>query len=79
MLQKFDFDSYRTTSNLITLNSALSSTFLNLPNQNSIFKLYTLSKGRYAYWISSSSPYKMLSIADYLTEYEGYSSKSLPI
>ena len=75
MLQKFDFDSYRTTSNVTTLSKILSCTYLNLANQNSVFKIYTMSKGRYAYWISSDSPYKMLSIADYLTEYESYSSK----
>ena len=38
-----------------------------------------MSKGRYAYWISSDSPYKMLSIADYLTEYESYSSKTFTV
>ena len=79
MLQKFDFDSYRTTSNVSTLSKIISSTYLDLPNQNSVFKLYTMSKGRYAYWISSSSPYKMLSIADYLTEYEAYTPKTFAV
>ena len=79
MLQKFDFDAYRTTNSITNLSKILSSTYLSLPNQNSVFKIYTMSKGRYAYWISASSPYKMLSIADYLTEYESYASKSFTV
>ena len=79
MLQKFDFDAYRTINNVTTLSKILSSTYLNLPNQNSVFKLYTMSKGRYNYWISSNCPYKMVSVADYLTEYEAYTSKNFTV
>ena len=52
---------------------------LELQNQNSVFKLYTMAKGNYTYWISSNSKIKTLSIADYLTEYESYGKKSLSI
>jgi len=45
----------------------LSCTYLNLNNNNSVFRIYTISKGKYAYWLASDSKYKLLSIADYLT------------
>lgn len=77
ILQKFDFDSFRATSNVVTLNQDISSKLINLKNQNSVFKLYTMSKGNYNYWISSDSAYKLLSISDYLSEYEGYTKKSI--
>lgn len=79
MLQKFDFESYRTTSNVVTLNKSIASTYIQLKNQNSVFKLYTMSKGRYSYWLGSNAPYKLLSIAQYLTDYEGYTIKNIPI
>lgn len=69
MLQKFDFDSFRTTSNVVTLDKSLSAKLINLKNQNSVFKIYSMSKANYNYWISCDSPYKLTSIADYLTEY----------
>jgi hypothetical protein len=69
IVQKFDFDSFRATSNVVTLNQDVSSKLINLKNQNSVFKLYTLSKGNYNYWISCDSAYKLLSIGDYLGEY----------
>lgn len=75
MLQKFDFDGYRTTSTVSKLDTIMNSTFLELKNQNNIFKIYPMSKGRYAYWISCSAPYKLMSIAKYLEEIENYSSK----
>lgn len=76
-MQKFDFDSFRSTSNVVTLRSDISSKLIELKNQNSVFKLYTMSKGNYNYNISSDSPFKLLSIADYLTEFEGYSKKNI--
>lgn len=66
ILQKFDFDSFRATSNVVTLDKEISSKQIDLKNQNSVFKLYTMSKGNYGYWISSDSPFKLLSISDYL-------------
>lgn len=50
---------------------------IHLKNQNSVFKLNTMSKGNYTYWISSDSPFKLLSIADYLCEFEGYQKKNI--
>lgn len=69
MLQKFDFESYRTASNVTTLSKPLSSTYLSLNNNNSVFRIYTISRGKYAYWVSSDSKYKLTSVADYLTEF----------
>ena len=36
-----------------------------------------MSKGNYAFWISTDSPFKSQSIADYLCEYEGYNKKNI--
>lgn len=69
LLQKFDFDSFRSTSTVVTLNSDLSSKLIELKNQNTVFKLYTMSRGNYNYWISCDSPFKLISISDYLTDY----------
>jgi hypothetical protein len=77
MLQKFDFDSFRATSNVVTLDKNLISKLIDLKNQNSVFRLNNMSKGNYAYWISADSPFKLLSIADYLCEFEGYSKKNI--
>lgn len=77
ILQKFDFSSFRATSSVVTLSSELSSRVIELQNQNSVFKLYTMSRGNYNYWLSCDSPFKLMSIADYLTEFEGYSKKAL--
>jgi hypothetical protein len=77
IVQKFDFDSFRATSTVVTLSSDISSKLIHLNNQNSVFKLYTMSRGNVNFWISADSPFKMLSIADYLTEYEGYNKKSV--
>lgn len=77
MMQKFDFDGFRATSNVVTLNQNISSKLISLKNQNSVFKLNTMSRGNYNYWISADSPFKLLSIADYLTEYEGYTKKNV--
>lgn len=77
ILQKFDFDSFRSTSNVVTLDKSIISTMLDLKNQNTVFKLNTMSKGNYSYWISSDSPFKMQSISEYLCEYEGYTKKSI--
>lgn len=79
MLQKFDFESYRTANNIVTLNQPLSSTYLKLNDNNSVFRIYTISRGKYTYWISSDSKYKLVSMADYLTEYEAYSPKNFTI
>lgn len=38
-----------------------------------------MSKGRYCYWLGSNVPYKLVSIGQYLTDYEGYTAKNLPI
>lgn len=46
---------------------------------NSVFKLYTMAKGSYLYYLSCAVPIKLISIADYLTEYEGYHKKQIPI
>lgn len=51
---------------------------LNLSNQNHVFKIMTVSRGGYCYWISSNTKFKLSSIAGYLTEFEGYTSKSFP-
>ena len=77
LLQKFDFDAFRVTSEVVRLQSHISGQLLSLKNQNTVFRLYTASKGNYGYWVSADSPFKLLSIADYLTEFEGYSSKSV--
>ena len=77
MVQKFDFDSFRATSTVVTLSSDISSKLIQLNNQNSVFKLYTMSRGNTNFWISSDSPFKMLSIAEYLSEYEGYNKKNI--
>jgi len=69
LLQKFDFDVFRATSSVVRLDKNLSSKLLSLKNQNTVFKLYTVSQGNYNYWISADSPFKLLSIADYLTEF----------
>lgn len=79
MVQKFDFESYRTTNNVITLDKSIASTYLQLKNQNSVFKLYTMSKGRYCYWLGSNAPYKLVSIGQYLTDYEGFTSKNFSV
>lgn len=79
LVQKFDFDSFRATSTVVALNSDISSKLIELNNQNSVFKLYTMSRGNANFWISADSPFRMMSIADYLTEYEGYSKKNLTI
>jgi hypothetical protein len=34
-----------------------------------------MSKGRYSYWVGSNASYKLMSIAQYLTDFEGYSAK----
>ena len=77
MIQKFDFDGFRATSTVVTLSSDISSKLIQLNNQNSVFKLYTMSRGNTNFWISSDSPFKMLSIAEYLSEYEGYNKKNV--
>jgi hypothetical protein len=77
LIQKFDFDSFRATSTVVTLNRDISANLIHLNNQNSVFKLYTMSRGNVNYWISADSPFKMLSIAEYLTEYEGYNKKNV--
>lgn len=77
LVQKFDFDSFRATATAVSLSSDLSSQLLQLNNQNSVFKLYTMSRGNAHFWISADSPFKLMSIADYLTEFEGYTRKSL--
>ena len=79
MLQKFDFESFVTTSNKVVLRDPLEATLINLPNQNNIFKIYTFAKSNYLYWISSSNKFKLLSISDYLTEYENYGKKNISI
>lgn len=77
MVQKFDFDAFRSTSTVVTLANDIGSKLIDLKNQNSVFKLYTMSRGNANFWISSDSPFKMMSIADYLSEYEGYSKKNI--
>ena len=67
LLQKFDFDAFRVSSEVVRLHKHISSKLLSLKNQNTVFRLYTASKGNYGYWISADSSFKMLSIADYLT------------
>lgn len=62
---------------MVTLNSSFSCKQILFNNINNVFKLYTLSKGNYSYWIASNSPCKLISIADYLIEYEGYTQKVL--
>ena len=55
LLQKFDFDAFRVTSDVVCLDKTISSHFLPLKNQNSVFKIYTVSRGNIAYWISADS------------------------
>lgn len=62
---------------MVTLNCDISANLIHLNNQNSVFKLYNMSRGNVNFWISGDSPFKMLSIAEYLSEYEGYNKKNL--
>ena len=50
---------------------------IELKNQNSVFKVNTMSKGNYNYWISSDNTFKLVSIADYLCEFENYQKKNI--
>jgi hypothetical protein len=77
MVQKFDFDGFRSTSTVVTLSNDIGSKLIGLNNQNSVFKLYTMSRGNVNFWISCDSPFKLMSIADYLSEYEGYTKKTV--
>jgi hypothetical protein len=62
---------------VVTLNSDISSKMIELKNQNSVFKVNTMSKGNYNYWISSDNPFKLVSISDYLCEFENYQKKNI--
>jgi hypothetical protein len=50
---------------------------MKLSNQNHVFKVLTVSKGGYCYWISSNAKFRLASVASYLTDFEGYTGKSV--
>ena len=63
VLQKFDFDQFSVTSNVTKLSQKLDSSYLNLKNQNNVFKIYTMCKGNYCFWVSSNAKFKLMSIS----------------
>lgn len=69
MLQKFNFDQFSVTSNVTKLTNKIDSTLLNLKNQNNVFKIYTMCKTNYCYWVSSNAKFKLMSISEYLEEF----------
>ena len=66
ILQKFDFDQFSVSNNVTKLTNKIDSNNLTLKNQNNVFKIYTICKGNYSYWISSNAKFKLMSISDYL-------------
>ncbi len=79
ILQKFDFDQFLVSSNVTKLTGKLDSTLLTLKNQNNVFKIYTMCKSNCCYWVSSNAKFKLMSISEYLEEFEGYKKKTIPI
>jgi len=77
MLQKFNFDEFSTIDSTPALDENISCLSLKLSNQNHVFKVLTLSRGGYCYWLASNSKFRLCSIASYLTDFEGYTSKSV--
>lgn len=78
MLQKFNFQEFSTIQSSPALQDNISCSTMKLSNSNHVFKILTLSKGGYCYWISSNAKFRLTSIAGYLTDFEGYTSKSFP-
>jgi len=62
-LQKFDFDQFTVTSNTTKLTDKIDSTLLTLKNQNNVFKIYSMCKNNYSYWVSSNAKFKLMSIS----------------
>lgn len=77
MLQKFNFDEFSTIDSSGALEENISCLNLRLSNQNHVFKILTLSRGGYCYWMASNSKLRLTSIASYLTDFEGYTSRTL--
>jgi hypothetical protein len=50
-----------------------------LDNKNHIFRLNIFSPLAYTLWTTSTNSVKMMSIYDYLSEFEGYKGKSFSI
>ena len=78
MLQKFNFDEFNTIDSTAALDDNISCLSLKLSNQNHVFKVLTLSRGGYCYWLASNSKFRLSSVAGYLTDFEGYTSKTIP-
>lgn len=78
MLQKFNFDEFSTIENTRVLEENISCLNLQLSNQNHVFKVLTVSPGGYCYWLASNAKFRLTSVANYLTDFEGYNSKTVP-
>lgn len=69
MLQKFNFEEFSTIESSPALQDNISCFMMKLSNSNHVFKILTLSKGGYCYWISSNAKFRLTSIAGYLTDF----------
>lgn len=77
LLQKFNFDEYVAIEGTPPLQDSLSSFRLELENRNHLYKIVTVARAGYCYWLSSNANFRLMSTVNYLTEYENYTSKQL--
>lgn len=79
IVQKFQFDNLETVKNFRTLKENIDSLHILLENKNHVFRIMVNSPLGYTIWLSCLNSFKVMSISDYLTKYEGFTSKCFNI
>ncbi|EGR31119.1 hypothetical protein IMG5_117620 [Ichthyophthirius multifiliis] len=79
ILQKFNFQQFCSYYEYPLFKENQSCQLLKLENKNHVFKIQAYTPVAYSLSISSNNNFRTCSIANYLTEYEGYQLKSFNI
>ena len=79
LIQKFDFDRFAALANFEPLDNPGECKLLELPNENQVFRLLCLSFSRFIVSIYSRSPFKVMSIPEYLTSIENWKEEKVQL
>lgn len=77
IVQKFDFQNFEAIKNYKTLSEYMDSLHLLIENKNQVFRVMVNSPLGFSLWVSCYNNFKMMSMSDYLTKYENFSTKSM--
>jgi len=78
-LQKFDFKNFEVIHSYKSLLENIEAEAMVVENKNHVFRLQVTSPLSFNLWLSSDARVVPMTLSDYLTKYESYRSKIIPV